>query len=501
MKKTLFTVAILASAVSFAQVGINTPTPKATLDVVASPSDITKIDGLIAPRLTGNELKAKDNLYTTDQTGTIVYATAAANPTTSKTLNVTEPGYFYFDGASWVKIASGAATGTEPWFIENSTNPATANTQNIYQNGNVGLGNFATAKPLTRLDVRGAIRGGSPNAEEVDGSSAIGQNSIAVGNNNKVSGVSSAAFGDSNIVASVNAIVAGNTNTLSPSSSYSAVFGIQNNVDGPRSLVGGFGNVISGNGTAYNLVSGLNNNISPIAGVTQSVGNAVFGNSNQVKNDYSIVSGYQNIVSGDYNLVGGSGNSTSETSSSVSVLGSQNIANNSSYVGVLGSQNTVTNANLTFISGARNQVNSPTSFVSGADNIVNADASYATVFGLNNTIGGSGTSHYATSIGTRNISKGHVSTTIGADLIASTFGEIVLGRWNEITSTNTSTSWVGTDPILQVGIGSNETAKKNALTIYKDGKVQVNQLKGTGNAYACIDADGNLFRSTTPCTP
>ncbi|GEN73194.1 hypothetical protein [Chryseobacterium lathyri] len=67
MKKALFTVAILASAVYFAQVGINISTSKATLDVVATPSDITKTDGLIAPRITGNELKAKDALYTPNQ--------------------------------------------------------------------------------------------------------------------------------------------------------------------------------------------------------------------------------------------------------------------------------------------------------------------------------------------------------------------------------------------------------------------------------------------------
>jgi hypothetical protein len=67
MKKALFTVAILASAVSFAQVGINTSTPKAALDVVAAPSDITKTDGLIAPRITVNEFKAKDALYTPNQ--------------------------------------------------------------------------------------------------------------------------------------------------------------------------------------------------------------------------------------------------------------------------------------------------------------------------------------------------------------------------------------------------------------------------------------------------
>ncbi len=90
-----------------AQVGVNTEFPKATLDIAASPNDLLKIDGIIAPKLTGNELKLKDSLYGIDQNGTIIYATAAANPATSKTIYVTSAGYYYFDSASmkWLKLA------------------------------------------------------------------------------------------------------------------------------------------------------------------------------------------------------------------------------------------------------------------------------------------------------------------------------------------------------------------------------------------------------------
>ena len=89
------------SGTAYAQegrVGINTSTPAATLDVVASPSNATRIDGFIAPRLKGSELKAKDGLYTTAQDGTIVYVTEAVSGVTyDKTTNVTSIGYYYFD--------------------------------------------------------------------------------------------------------------------------------------------------------------------------------------------------------------------------------------------------------------------------------------------------------------------------------------------------------------------------------------------------------------------
>ena len=85
------------------QVGINTENPRATLDVMSNVVDVTKPDGIIAPRLKGSELKNKDSIYKNDQTGTIVYITEGVElgSTTEKTANVTRVGYYYFDGEVW----------------------------------------------------------------------------------------------------------------------------------------------------------------------------------------------------------------------------------------------------------------------------------------------------------------------------------------------------------------------------------------------------------------
>ena len=112
MKKIFFTIlAIVISTFSSAQVGINTSEPHATFEVASKPLDDTKVDGIIAPRLSGDQLKAKDVLYkkTTSnvegQTGAIVYVTEGVTGTPSeKTTNVTESGYFYFDGLVWKKL-------------------------------------------------------------------------------------------------------------------------------------------------------------------------------------------------------------------------------------------------------------------------------------------------------------------------------------------------------------------------------------------------------------
>jgi len=109
MKFKFLGIFILLSIVLKAQVGIGTADPKSTLDVTGKPTDTTIIDGLITPRLTGDQLKAKDHLYTLDHVGTIVFVSSgiASGSTTPKTINVTTKGYYYFDGNIWLQLGQG----------------------------------------------------------------------------------------------------------------------------------------------------------------------------------------------------------------------------------------------------------------------------------------------------------------------------------------------------------------------------------------------------------
>nr|WP_314492089.1 hypothetical protein [uncultured Chryseobacterium sp.] len=137
-KKLVLLSALLSTAIAYSQVGINTDTPKATLDLMATPADLTKTDGLIAPRVKGLQLKNKDSNYAIDQTGAIVYVTEAlaATDVSIKTKNVISIGYYYFDGSIWQKM-----TGLQPWYNVLTQDPATLNTQDIYQMGKVGINN------------------------------------------------------------------------------------------------------------------------------------------------------------------------------------------------------------------------------------------------------------------------------------------------------------------------------------------------------------------------
>ena len=165
MKKYIFVLSTFTSSLVFAQIGINTENPHATLDVNSSASDPTKTDGIIAPKLTGNELKAKDGLYTGQQKGAIIYATSAANPTTTKTVNVTQEGYYYFDGSRWVGFSTGSPIGSGNDISIYKDNGSLTGNRNANLNGFnlafTGIGNFGigtTADPVEKLEVVGDSR-------------------------------------------------------------------------------------------------------------------------------------------------------------------------------------------------------------------------------------------------------------------------------------------------------------------------------------------------------
>lgn len=145
MKKFILLSAVSASALAFSQsgnVGINTSTPAATLDVVGQPGTAAKLDGIIAPRLSGAQLRAKT--YTSAQNGALIYATDADTAPAGQTINVTSVGYYYFDAIAnqWKAMN---ATAPEPWYNQATNQPATVNTQNIYQTGRVSVnGNNST---------------------------------------------------------------------------------------------------------------------------------------------------------------------------------------------------------------------------------------------------------------------------------------------------------------------------------------------------------------------
>ena len=161
MKKIITAFFIMAGSYLLqAQVGVNTQTPKATFDVVAKKTDGTTAEGVIAPRLTGDQIIAAEAHYGADQTGAIVYATAPVTTPTLATTNITQAGYYYFDGSAWqaMTAASALISGT-PFVLSGTTTDAEDNkTDAIGRAGIVGIG---TTTPNTGavLDITSTDKG------------------------------------------------------------------------------------------------------------------------------------------------------------------------------------------------------------------------------------------------------------------------------------------------------------------------------------------------------
>jgi len=170
MKRNLtFATLILFSLSMYGQVGLNTTTPKATLDVAGKTTDGTASEGFIPPRLMGDALfaaaTATTPLYGIEQDGTFVYVTQAVSPgnDTGQTVNVNSPGYYYFDASAnqWKKVGDGSTIyNTDGILASLRTMDLDGHTMG-FLNGRVGVGVIPT-HPSALLQVESTTRGFLP---------------------------------------------------------------------------------------------------------------------------------------------------------------------------------------------------------------------------------------------------------------------------------------------------------------------------------------------------
>lgn len=171
-----------------------------------------------------------------------------------------------------------------------------------------------------------------------------------------------------------------------------------------------------------------------------------------------------------------------------------------------GSSNTASGANSVAI-GNSNTASGIASFAGGTGSTASGDYSRAsgisvtasvygsTAFGDNanasgfnsTAIGWGSTSsgHTSVALGAGNAAGGDFSAALGSNLISPSAHEVVVGRYNTDYTPNSISAWDANDRIFVVGNGASVGTKSNALTIYKSGKMNIN------DAYDMPLADGS----------
>lgn len=173
MKLLFPTFLLLFSFCGRAQVGIGTTTPQGALDITST------TDGLLVPRVS----LISSGLATpvvTATTSEIVYNTATSGGVT--------PGFYYWNGSSWIRFSTGSATG---WLTTGNTVGAATSFMGTLDNFDVSFKRFNTAAGYigatsTAFGV-GALGSGSSTNSTAFGNRALsvstGNNNVAVGQN------------------------------------------------------------------------------------------------------------------------------------------------------------------------------------------------------------------------------------------------------------------------------------------------------------------------------
>lgn len=102
MKWLFYFLIILINTKFYSQVGINTQTPNSTLEVVGRPTVNDHFDGIIPPKITGDQLAIKN--YSALQKGAIVYVTKSASNLSGQVIHVVDEGYYFFNGMFWNQL-------------------------------------------------------------------------------------------------------------------------------------------------------------------------------------------------------------------------------------------------------------------------------------------------------------------------------------------------------------------------------------------------------------
>lgn len=142
------------------RIGINTPNPKATLDITAKTDGSIQAEGLMIPRLTGDQIQTMTAAIQPGTESLMIYATATPQSPTSKVAKITQPGYYFWNGANWESMAVNSNIYTADGTITTSlaSRNVDLNGKNLVFSGTGSVGIGTSPSASAKLDVAGTIK-------------------------------------------------------------------------------------------------------------------------------------------------------------------------------------------------------------------------------------------------------------------------------------------------------------------------------------------------------
>lgn len=447
--KTLLFISVFMGYIfaGIAQVGIGTTDPKAILDIVATNvATPTNVDGILIPRIDDFPV----TLPSIDQDGMMVFATGNGIPI---------KGFYYWNNTTTTWISVGGAVDTQNTlgqaYNEGGSGVGrtiTADNGAVLINGTDGFqntGNHNTGAVLSLTGAgtklffyprKSAFRAGRTTATQWDDAS-IGEYSTSLGLNNIASSYGGTSFGVNNTASATNASTAfGSNNTAS--GNYATAFGFSSMATADYATAFGDGAEASGqNSTAFGDGTEASGQ-----------GSSAYGNNSTASGDYATAFGFISEATGNYATA--FGNRTDATANYATAFGSFSIAS----------------------------ADTATAFGSSST----ASGATSTAFGSGSTASGANSTAFGTSI-----ASGVYAISFGRSVEARSYAELAVGVYNNLSTPVNPNSFNASDKIFSIGNGLNAANRSNALTIYKDGRMNIN------DAYTMPTADGTANQVLT----
>jgi len=301
-------------------------------------------------------------------------------------------------------------------------------------------------------------------------STSMGNNTIASGDVSTAMGISTKAIGDFSTSMGVFTTASGNNSTAMGSSTTasgynSTAMGVNTEASGDVSTAMGIATAASG------LSSTAIGNNTTASGESSTA----MGNNSTASEESSTAMGVNTIASGSYSTAMGVYTTSSGLSSTA--MGNNTIASGagSTAMGI----STKAIGDLSTAMGVFTTASGNNSTAMGV--ATTASGYNSTAMGVNSTASGD----ISTSMGVATTASGKFATTMGESTKAQSYASVVLGKYNLIAGD--SLNWVETDPLFVIGNGTSSTYRSNALTVYKNGNMDVN---GNMNVNGILTATG-----------